>query len=596
MSGDSSSATPDASNGTSPAPPPARAPAAWAPRIRRGRLSVSIVWLVPIVAALVALSMLVKTWQSMGQRVTVQFQSAEGLVAGKTPVKYKDVVIGVVRTIELARNRSHVVASIELAKGTREFALDDTRWWVVRPRIGTSGISGIDTILSGAYIAADIGRSDEARHAFVGLEKPPTVVTGRQGKSFTLEAQDLGSLDVGAPVYLRRIRVGEVVDFELTDDGKGVRIHVFVDAPHDAHVHLGSRFWNAGGLDFSLGADGFKMDSQSITTVVLGGIGFLTPFAGDARPAPDGHRFTLEKDRATAAAPFDGQGQYVQMRFERPMRGMTTASDVELMGLKFGRVVTVSLDREASGAGFPVTVGAVVYPQRFAQLRDKLVPGDGPEEQRNRAFVQALVEHGVRARARTGSLLTGQLVVALDVTPQARKVAIDAQASPLTIPTVAGGLDSVEDRLGAIVARIDRVPFDTIAAKLDTGLGELSQALQRVNRTVLPGTERVVVEAEQTLVEGRRTLDEGRRALDEVRETVRSARQGPLDEDSRLQQQLVQTLLEVQRAAQSLRSLTDLLGRHPDTLLRGFPKDRVELPAPEAPAPETAPPKEPVTR
>jgi paraquat-inducible protein B len=573
---------------------PARAPSRWAPRIRRGRLSVSIVWLVPIIAVLVALSMLLKTWQSIGPRVTVQFQTAEGLVAGKTPVKYKDVVIGTVRTIELAVDRSHVVATIELAKGAREFALDDSRYWVVRPRIGTGGVSGFDTILSGAYIAADIGRSDRARTAFVGLEKPPTVVVGRKGKSFTLDAQDLGSLDVGSPVYYRRVQVGEVVDYDLTDDGKGVRIHLFVDAPHDAHVHLGSRFWNAGGLDFSLGTDGFKMDSQSITTVILGGIGFGTSFTGDSRPAPDGHRFTLEKDRTSAAAPFDGLGQYVQMRFDRSMRGMTTASDVELMGLKFGRVVSVSLDREDRGT-FPVTVGAIVYPQRFAQLRDKLVGADvGDEAQRNRAFVHALVDNGVRARARTGSLLTGQLVVALDVTPNARKVTLDPQASPLTIPTVAGGLDSIEDRLGAIVARIDRVPFDTIAAKLDDSLGELNRTLQGVNRTLLPGTDRVIVEAERTLVEGQRTLDEGRRALGEVRDTVRAARQGTLDDDSRLQQQLVQTLLEVQRAAQSLRGLTDLLGRHPDTLLRGFPKDRVEQPdvapmEPAAPSKEAAP-------
>jgi paraquat-inducible protein B len=325
----------------------AAARAAWLPRIRRGRLSVSLVWLVPIVALLVAVSMLVRTWQSTGPTIRIQFQTAAGLVPGKTPVKYKDVVIGIVRAIDLSSDRRHVVVAVALVQSAREFARDDTRFWVVRPRVGTTGISGIDTILSGPYIAVDIGKSDQRRDEFVGLERPPSVITGLVGKTFTLHSQDLGSLDIGSPVYHRRVQVGQVVGYSLDAEGRGVTVQVFVDAPNDELVTSASRWWNASGLDVAFGVDGVRIDAQSIATVLTGGVAFATPsWTRDKAAAADGATFELEKDRETAQAPPDGEPLYVQMRFDRGARGLTPDSPVELMGLKLGRVVSVDLDHE----------------------------------------------------------------------------------------------------------------------------------------------------------------------------------------------------------------------------------------------------------
>lgn len=586
-----------------PVPPPIAAaaldrPAGWVPRVKRGRMSVSLVWLVPIVAALVAVSMLARTWQQMGPRITVQFQSASGLVPGKTPVKYKDVVIGMVRSIELSDDRKSVIAQIALANTADEFAREDTRYWVVRPRIGTSGVSGIDTILSGAYIAADIGQSKVEQRAFVGLEQPPTVTSTLQGKTFTLQAQDLGSLDVGSPVYYRRVQVGQVAAYRLDDDGRGVKVQVFIDAPHDALVKRGSRFWNASGVDFSLGVEGVRFDAQSITTVVLGGISFATPFGADDTAAANESRFVLEKDRQTATAPPEGQSQFVQFHFAKPVRGVTLDSPVELMGLRLGRVVSVDLD-QAAPARFVTVVGAQIYPQRFAKLREKLVPDHGDERERNARFLQVLADRGVRARARSASLITGQMVVALETQPAgavgraerggasppprvatrsttkraAPMPAVDAAQRPLVFPTVeSSSLDDLEAQAAGILAKVDRVPFESIGTRLDASLGELKATLEALRGRTLPGAQTAIDEAGKTLVDARATLDE-------LRKTLASARSSTLAEDSQMQQNLAQTLLEVQRAARSLRTLTDLLGRRPESLLRGLPKDEV-LPAP----------------
>jgi paraquat-inducible protein B len=555
--------------------------AAWLPRIRRGRLSVSLVWLVPVVALLVAVSMLVRTWQSTGPTIRIQFQSASGLVPGKTPVKYKDVVIGIVRSTELSGDRRHVVVTVALSQSAREFARDDTRFWVVRPRVGTTGISGIDTILSGPYIAVDIGKSDRRRDTFVGLERPPSVITGLVGKTFTLHSQDLGSLDIGSPVYHRRVQVGQVVGYSLDAEGRGVTVEVFVDAPNDELVTGTSRWWNASGLDVAFGVDGVRIDAQSIATVLTGGVAFTTPsWARDKTPAAGGATFELEKDRETAQAPPDGEPLFVQMRFDRGARGLVPNSPVELMGLKLGRVVSVDLDHDPAAHRFPVVVGALLYPQRFAGLLDRLVPaGDsGNARERHAAFMRVLVEEGVRAKTRTGSFITGQVVITLDVEPGStpargerkacpepcRRATLDVAQRPLVIPTAPAALDELETQVGRIVAKVDRLPLDAIGRKLDASLGSLQATLDQVRGTTLPGADSAVAEAGRTMADARRTLEE-------LRRTLASARGGVLSEDSALQLEVGQTLLEVQRAARSLRTLTDLLGRHPESIVRGRP-------------------------
>src|SRR5476649_893449 len=253
--------------------PPSSAPTR--PEIKRRRIRLSLVWLVPIVAALVGLSMVVHDWMSVGPKITVSFLTAEGLEANKTQVKYKNVVIGTVTAITLSEDRTHIQATIELNNSAGPFTRADSQYWVVRPRIGAHGISGVDTLLSGAFIGSDAGSSNDTAKDFVGLETPPPVTFGEKGKRFVLHTDDLGSLDIGSPVYYRRIQVGQVVSYDLSKDGKGISLGIFVDGPNDKFVTVSTRFWNASGIDLSLGADGLKVNTQSLASVLAGGIAFL---------------------------------------------------------------------------------------------------------------------------------------------------------------------------------------------------------------------------------------------------------------------------------------------------------------------------------
>jgi paraquat-inducible protein B len=521
---------------------------------RRGRWSVSLIWLVPVLAALVGLSLVIHGWLSEGPSIRLSFQTAQGLEAGKTQVRYKNVVIGKVSKIMLSQDRSHVIVQVNLDKSAESFATAGTRFWVVRPRIGLGGVSGIDTLLSGAFIGADVGASKEPKSEFKGLETPPGITHGSPGKTFRLHSGDLGSLDIGSPVYFRRIQVGRVVAYQLDPDGKGVSLQIFVDAPNDRFVTNASRFWNASGVDVALGANGLKLNTQSLATVLAGGVAFQDPPGPhDSTPAATDTPFQLFDDVATAMAPPDGEARYIRMRFEGSVRGLAVDAPVEFLGINIGKVVSVNLDYDEKKQRFPVIVGALLYPQRLGKAYTKLEAlAKAQHDDANMSHLMGgLIAHGLRAQARTGNLLTGQLYIALDFVPNAPKVDYNPEAKPLEIPTTGGSFDKLQEQLGDIVSKIQKVPFDQIGQHLDQTLVALNGTLKQVNGQTLP---------------------QFNSTLEGVKQTVGSANQA-LSPDSPLQQNLSGTLEELQRAARSLRVLTDYLSVHPEALLRGRKAD-----------------------
>jgi paraquat-inducible protein B len=525
------------------------------PVVRRRRVNASLIWLVPIVAALIGLSLVINAWMQQGPTITISFQSAEGLDPGKTVVKYKDVVIGKVTTIRLSPDRRRVVVKVDLEKSAAGIAMADTRFWVVRPRIGLGGVSGIDTLLSGSFIGVDVGDSTQEQTDFVGLETPPSVTHDAQGKSFILHSGDLGSLDIGSPVYFRRLQVGRVASYKLNDDGKGVTVQVFVESPYDKFVTTESRFWNASGVDVSLGADGLKLNTQSLATVLAGGVAFLDapgPHA-DATPASENATYTLFDTQANAMAPPDGEPRYIRMRFDQPLRGLAVNAPVEFLGMNIGSVVSIRMDYDEKTGHFPIYVGAVIYPDRLGSAHQKLVAlakskGDNDDMSH---MMGTLVAHGLRAQAKVGNLLTGQLFISLDFLKNAPKADYDPNTRPLQIPTAPGNFDKLQEQLADIVDKIQKIPFESIGNNLNQTLATLNKTLTQVNGQVLPQFQDTLKGANQTLG------------------TANNA----FSPDSPLQQNLGSTLQELQRMARSLRTLTDYLSTHPSSLIRGRSAD-----------------------
>ena len=533
---------------------------------RTRRFAPSLVWIVPAVAAIAGLSLTLRTYLTIGPSITVSLQTAEGLDAGKTEVRYKEVVIGHVTGIVLSDDHERVLVHIRLAQRDKDFAVADTRFWVVRPRLGLAGVSGLGTLISGAYVAADLGTSKDRRTDFVGLETPPAVLRGQKGRSFVVHSDDLGSLDIGSPVYFRRMQAGRISGYKLDANGRGVSIHLFVDSPYDRFVTPSTHFWNASGIDLSIGAVGLKLNTESLATVLAGGVAFQSFDEDDTSPpAAEGTRFDMYRDVAAAMKPPDGPELDVRMHFNETLRGLVVGAPVDFRGITIGNVKSINLDYEAATQTFPADVIATIYPQRLGRINERFFEA-GEGRVNFSGVLSSLIDHGFRAQVRTGNLLTQQLYIAIDAIPNAKPARLDTSKQPIEIPTAPGSFDALQKQLTDIVAKLDKVPFGQIGNELRDALHGTRQLLDKLDTQIAPQARAVLEQAQTSL----KSLDRS------------------LAEDSPLQRGAGHTLDEVARAAQSLRALADYLNRHPESLLRGKRGDAAPQSAP-TPA-QTQPP------
>jgi paraquat-inducible protein B len=547
-----------------PEPPPPAPPSLDAAELPQPRIAparrwhVSLVWLLPAVAIAIGASLLFRSVFLIGPRIEIEFASADGVEAGKTDVRYKEVVIGKVVSVSLRGADKHVVVGVQLDRSASNIAVEDTTFWVVRPRIGAAGISGLGTLLSGAYIAADAGISKESQSQYKGLEAPPLVLRGEPGSIFVLRSDDLGSLEVGSPVFHRRAAVGRVVAYTLDPNRDELVLKVFIESPYEKLVTTATRFWNASGIDLTVNASGLTLNTQTLASVLAGGLAFETPAgAGPARPAPADSLFTLYDDRAAALAPPDGTPVHVKMVFDQSVRGLSTGAAIDLLGTEIGRVTSIALRYDGPNKRYPVEVQADIYPLRLGPLRNALLKAAAPASgtPADETVVRQLVADGVRAQVRSGNLLTGQLYIALDfIAKQPGRTAMTADGT-MVLPTVPGTLSEVQPQIAEIVEKISKIPFDEIGKDLHSTLAGANAAINRLTP-----------EAQQALVDVQKTLARAQASLDSLDRNV-------TDPNAPVQHDLQESLREIQRAAAALRVLADYLQQHPDSILRGKPAD-----------------------
>jgi paraquat-inducible protein B len=537
------------------------------------RGSLQIVWLIPIVAILIGGWLAVKSILEKGPTITISFKSAEGLDAGKTKLKYKDVEVGLVKTVTLSKDLGGVIATAEVVNDFDPHLLDDTRFWVVRPRISGGNVSGLGTLLSGSYIGADAGRNGKSRKEFVGLEVPPVVQIDTPGRQFVLRSDTIGSVDVGSPIFYRRLQAGQVQSYELDKDGKQVTVKVFINAPYDTYVTQNTRFWNASGVDVKLDASGIKVDTESLMSILIGGLAFETPEPATGvtqsalTQAAAGATFALFENRAAAMKNPETEVLKLLMVFNESARGLSPGAPVDFRGVIVGEVAAIQLDVNRVTRRVENAVLVNVYPDRMRARSRQHIVYEGAEKQRE--FMDAMAAHGMRAQLRTGSLLTGQLYVAVDFFPKAAPAKINWASAPAEIPTVQGSLAELQQAIGSIAAKIEKLPLEQISADLRQTLQGATKLINNVDSNVTPDL-RHTLQASTKLMQNidTSTLPELREALLDVRKTLGSADR-LLASNSPLQSDAREAMRQISRAAQTFRVLADYLEQHPEALLRG---------------------------
>ncbi|ACC69841.1 MlaD family protein [Paraburkholderia phymatum] len=520
--------------------------------VPKKRWRIQWVWLVPAAAVGVGIWLAVQAALSQGPTITISFNTGEGLEAGKTKIKFKDVDIGVVKKVALSKDYKRVVATAELTPNASNMLVDDTRFWVERPRVAGGNVSGIGTLLSGAFVGMDIGHAKHERRDYTGLEDPPVFASDVPGREFVLKTSNLASLNVGSPVYFRRLRVGQVTSFQLDKDGGGITLHVFVNAPYDSYVKSDSRFWEAGGIDVSLGTEGVKINTQSLVSILIGGLAFETPPSSLAEPAAPAHTpFTLFATRADAMKVQDRIVDTYVLNFKESVRGLTVGAPVDFRGIVLGEVSAIYTRFDPVTKQISIPVEIKFFPERFTSRYANGKPDSGRAFSDPKSIADFLVSRGFRGQLKTGSLLTGQLYVSFDFFPNAPKTTIDWSRTPAELPTQPSGLQSLQESINRIVARIDKLPLEQIGQNAAQTLADTSALMQSLNTQVVP-------QAKSTLSAAQTTLNSANSAL------------AP---DSTLQQDTSDAIRELARTAASFRALSDYLQRHPEALLRGKQED-----------------------
>ncbi len=522
-----------------PPVPPARA-------VPKRKTRLSVVWIIPIVAAVIGVWVAITQIMSKGPSISITFQTAEGLEAGKTQIHYNGVEVGTLTTIRLSEDHRSVIATAQMEPKTEPFLVEDTRFWVVSARISGANVSGLGTLLSGSYVAMEIGQSKTAKREFIALATPPVVTGDVPGRFFMLKTPNLGSLDTSTPIFFRRLKVGQVASYELDPDGQMLSVKVFVNAPYDQYVNNDTRFWDASGIDMSLTASGLNLRTQSVLSILIGGIAFETPTTSSAlRPAEANTTFTLFSDRTTAFRLPARAPQSFRLVFTDSLRGLSPGAPVEFRGIQVGEVVDINAQIDAKTFEFSAPVTIEMDAQRLGVSLVDLAPGADFEAMRREMF-DKLVAHGVRAQLRTGSLLTGQLFVAFDFFPDAPPATIDWSQKPVELPTTPGQLQAVADRAENLLKKFDELPIKQIGDDLQRTLTNLDKA---------------IVTANTALATANSTLESGRGTLNNANKLI--------EPNSVLGAQLGNTLQQVSEAARSVRLLADFLERHPEALIRG---------------------------
>ncbi len=536
---------------------------------------VSLIWAIPVVTLFIGGWLAWRTWSERGPLITISFETAEGLQATQSHVRHKEVDMGVVQKIALSADLSRVVVTVRMNKEAAPLLTDKARFWVVRPRFFAGSISGLSTLFSGSYIdLLPSGEGGEPQTDFVGLENPPVLQSDVPGRTFLLDANRIGSLNLGSPILFRDLEAGEILGWDVGEMARNITVHAFVRAPFDKYVHDNSRFWNASGATVQLGANGLQFQVESLRAIVLGGIAFDTPddpkITGESLP---NRAFTLYPNKEAADASVFKRSVPFVANFTTSVSGLGSGSPVMLRGQKIGEVSRVSLVYDRAADNVVVPVHFTLEPERIAMLD---LPTDGDLDSRMRE----LIHRGLRVKLESGSILTGQKQLVMDIFPGAEPAVLRKDGEDYVVPVLGGSADDVATAAANLVNRLNSIPFETIGQNLNQTLAgvnglvndrQLGQSIAAL-RATLASTRELVDSLNRDVAPAARRLPAISAGLEEAvnrtNKLIGSVETG-YGGDSRFSRDVDRLMMQLSDASRSIRVLADLLSRHPEALIRG---------------------------
>ena len=531
--------------------------------VRTSRRRISAIWIVPITAVLLGLWLAINAWLDQGPTVQISFSTASGIVEDKTRIRLLNVDIGVVTDLQISEDLSGVVVEAQLDPIARQFLRGDSEFWVVRPKISGLSVSGLGTILSGAFIEFSPGIEPTTRvRSFVGLNNAPATPLGTPGIRLELTSETSDSVDEGSPILYRGFRVGIVESTKLDLKRKLVTYTIFIDAPYDELISTNTRFWDVSGISAELSTEGVRLSVSSLQSLIEGGISFGLPVnAVPGDPVAENTAFRLYPDEAsTHDNPYRHFSYYV-VQFDQSLRGLRAGAPVTYRGLRIGsveRIMSQHLMEAATNidVDYRVPILLKIEPGRLS-LND-----DAAGVEKLEMTIAGAVTYGLRATLKSGNILTGSLYVSFDYDPAAEPDELGTFQSYVTLPTTGSGIGLLEVQVNKLLAKINNLPLEQTLDSARLALDELNKTLKAT---------RSMVEADDMQAIGA-TLDA---ALVNLTGLLQS-----YSAESEFHSELTQMIRDLRFALDSIQDFTDRVGDNPNQLV--FPSDPVQDPEPKA--------------
>lgn len=533
----------------------------------------SLVWILPLIAVVFALFILWQSWMDRGPLVYIQFESAGGVKAGETRIRRNDVDIGQVEKVRLSDDLNSVIVEARLDPYVAPYLDADTRFWIVNARFTTTEISGLGTLLSGAFIEVDWDDTQtEPVSEFVGLEEAPLTQRGTPGMRVTLNADEAGYIVVGSPVFLRQVEVGRVERRRLSKDGQQVLFDVFIQAPHHMLVRPETKFYTISGLEADVSPEGFTVRVESISAFFTGGIGFETidDLASEDKPMPPGKRFHLYDNRREARDSLfedktDDRYRYLA-EFDGSVKGLKEDAPIEYNGLVVGRVARVE-------TVLPKVPGEKGQSSVILQFQPRRLGMGDLEPRELTDTLEKYVEKGLRVQLATGNLLTGQMIIKLVDKPNAKIARIDEDTLPYpTLPSLPSNIETVTADVETLVAKLAALPLDSLVNAANDLLVDTSKLVASPDVSELPGKLNKSLESiantTARIEEGAQDLPTMLKALTDASRNANDMLEG-LSPDSEIYIELSSAVREMRMAARSVAAFAELLEENPNAVFTG---------------------------
>lgn len=472
----------------------------------------SPIWIFPIVTALIGAWILFYHYSHQGPEVTLITTNAEGIEGGKTTIKSRSVDVGIVESTTLTDDLTHVEIKARLNSGMEKLLHKDSVFWVVKPQIGREGISGLGTLLSGAYIELQPGSKGSELNSYQLLDSPPLAPPDAKGIRVLLDSKKAGQLSPGDPVLFRGYRVGSVETSTFDPQSRTISYQLFISAPNDRLVTSNVRFWKDSGVAVDLTSAGMRVEMGSLSTLFSGGVSFDVPEGVElGQPIAEKTEFKLYDDQKSIQDSLYTQHIDYLMFFKDSVRGLQPGAPVEFRGIRLGTVAQVPYFvpglRQALNDDYRIPVMIRIEPERLAsELGEK--PDVG-------SHLTGLIQRGLRGALKTGNLVTGALYVDLDFYPKEKPVKeMPEFGGHQIIPTVSGGLAQIQQRLMDTLDKINNLPLTPMVEQATNTLSESQNTMRRL-QTTLDNLNKITASqsAQQLPADMQKTLRELNRSM-----------------------------------------------------------------------------------